>query len=68
MDENVPISLAIIGAIVILFQVVSCTRARDTAQIPVQMEYAKSQAFQNAEMIRKGYYRNGWGNWEKEKP
>lgn len=67
MNENVPISLAIIGAILILSQAVSCGRAQVLARIPVEMEYAKRDVLLSQEMIRKGYFRNKWGNWEKER-
>ncbi|OHD24306.1 MAG: hypothetical protein A2Y38_11335 [Spirochaetes bacterium GWB1_59_5] len=63
MNENAPIMVAIIGAVFLGYMVISCAR-EDVKQRP---EIAKYEAGVAHEYISKGYHRNSWGGWVKDK-
>lgn len=67
MDENLPVTVGIIGAIFLGFMVISCEKAVSLARIPVEMEDAKNRSNHEKEMLEKGYHQNAWGNWVKDK-
>lgn len=59
----IPETVFIIVAGLIFSQIVSCAREAPG----IQPEVVAARSAEDLAMIQKGYHRNGWGNWVKDK-